>query len=139
MNSVSRILLELFGPSLLGGIQAMVIGIAGSQKTFGPGDIIQGAIAFTLFALVICGIQSVCYTVLMEVAFRRGLRRRSLHSIAFSTFLGVLSGASFMFYSDSSFNVSSILFFCTVGAIVGLTIASIIYYFEPREEEAKTA
>ncbi len=139
MNSFSRILLELFGPSLLGGMQAMVVGIVGSQKTFALGGIVQGAIAFFLFALLFCSIQSVCYTVLIEVAYRLGLRRRSLHAIAFSTFLGVLSGASFMFYSDSSFKGSSILFFCTVGAIVGLTIAAIIYYFEPREEETQTA
>jgi hypothetical protein len=134
MNSVFRVFLELLGPAFFGGLQALVVGIAGSKQPFGVIDIFQGAVAFFLLALIVCGIQSACYTILMELAYRRGLSRRSFKAIAFSTILGILSGASFSLYSDSPIHASSFLYFCSVGAGVGAVIASIIYYYEPKKE-----
>ena len=130
MRPYLRVVLELFGPAFFGGVQAMITGMVGSKGPAGLFDILKGLFVFFFFALMFCSIQSVCFTVLMELAYRCGLRRRSWRAIALSTFLGVVSGASFMLYSDSGVQDSSLLLFCSVGGVVGLLISSIIFLCE---------
>jgi hypothetical protein len=142
MKAASKIILELFGPSVFGGLLMMLFGLINSPEPpsmIGLLTLPVLSVFFVFSAIIICGIQSICYTIFMEIAFSRGLIRRSWQSIAYSTLLGALSGISFIFYSipGTKASISSLALYSLVGAIVGLVISSLIYWREPIIEQVQ--
>lgn len=101
---------------------------------------IDGMAAFAmgcmLFAPVVCGIPSILYTVVMEVAFCRGLQPRSGRALALSTLLGALSGAAMLLRGAAEVRdpLGIVLFSIGLGAGVGLAIGGIVYAAADRWE-----
>lgn len=133
MKTLHRILLELFGPSVIGGSFMYLFAMFASGTRPHVGDIPKGLLLFVMFAVVFCGIQSVLYTIAMEWAFRRGCGRRSAQCILLSTALGVMSGAVILlFVAGQASDRLILLLYPGVGAAVGLLIGTIIFFFEPK-------
>ena len=125
--------LELLGPSIIGVLAAMAsLGIRATLSGESIHDVrtfVQAFFGAEIFALGYSGIQSICYMLLMEFAFKKGLRVRSISSVILSTVLGTLAGASFVVYGNGNMKAVEILHWSAIGAIVGLIISCILCFF----------
>ena len=145
MKKSLRILLELFGPSFFMGIMMAITAWHNYKLHGGPTAPVQTLVdpphylIIFINALEVFFIPSVFYTLLMEAAYRHGLRRRSYRCILFSAFFVMLSfialavcvallGSNIHLLLDRE---TRVLF--AVGAGVGLIIGVILHLSEPRE------
>jgi hypothetical protein len=133
MRKLWRVLLELFGPAILGGTLMFFFVISNSDQPIKFRNVFWVLIVYMAFALIFCGIQSVVYTIVMEWAYSRGMNRRSIRSVCLSCILGALSGFAILAIPPGKpFDSLSIRLFPGIGTIVGASIASIIYLLEPK-------
>lgn len=137
MKTALRVLLELFGPSIIGTLAAMVLlnirATASGEPIHDVNNFFSALFGVEVFALLYSGIQAIWYTLVMEYAFSRGLKVRSMKSIILSTVLGILSGASFVFYGHGYMKATEVLLWCAIGAIVGSVLSCILYLLSPKD------
>lgn len=99
------------------------------------------------YAFVALAIPAACYTILMELGFALGLRRRSWHAFVCSGVIGLLIGAVLTVLTvltlqslppNGKVTMGMVLFFPVACAAFGLLISSIVFFLEPKEEEKST-
>ena len=136
MKTALRVVHELIGPPVIGVLLAIASGMI--RGTFSGEPIhdiqtfYQAFLGGLFFAVFYVGIQSVCYTLLMEIAFKMGLKPGSKSSVFLSTVLGALAGASFIIYDHGNTKASEFLRMVAIGATVGLVISGIVGRFRPK-------
>ena len=124
MKRPRRIALELLGPAFIAVTLYLSVGFAVSRDLI----VVEGFFMFLVFAYVFSAIPSVAFTVLMEIAFARGLEERSWRAVALASGLGALSGVAIALTfakgfdnQRGAFSVFPALGLIT-GALVGLAI-----------------
>ncbi len=126
MTRRKRIALELLGPTVIASV-AWICFILLSKGITNVGGFLQGAAATLLLVLLYSGLQSIAYTIIMEIAFRFGLNPRSFACITFSSFLGLLAGASVVVYGHGNMEGAAIANWSLFGGGVALLISVILF------------
>ena len=129
MNQYFRILLHLFGPTVLTSLGFAVIGsIAGNDFS----NFLKGWIFIGIFAGLYSALPSIIYTIEMEYLYSRWLKEGSIKSILVSSVSGGICGAIVFALSligeaaGPSISSEGLSKLIIVGFIVGLVIALII-------------
>ena len=130
MRPIFRILIELFGPPLLGVVITTIVETINYEESFTFSEFGDMFLTALPVALVISAIPSICYTMLLEISYSMGLQRRSFRAILFSTLLGAFGGASCFVYIPKA---DVVFYFAIIGAVSAFIVSALIYFCEPRE------
>jgi hypothetical protein len=117
-----RILVELLGPPLVATLLSALVAIARGRGEI-PDGFFGGALVVLAVAYVVAGIPSVLFTIVMEVAFAKGLDPSSWGTVPLAAGLGLLSGMGIVGFDPSygAFEGLAIVGLST-GAILGLLV-----------------
>lgn len=122
MRTVPRIIFELLAPSTLGGIIFAGLMVVGAHSL---GGFLLGVGAAVLLAMRACLIQSICCTVLIELAYWRGLKPGSPASVAAYVGLAALSSGSLILISEPD-DWTLALVFVAIGGAAGLFVGLVV-------------
>jgi hypothetical protein len=121
-----RIVIELLGPPLVATVLAALIALLrepGAIPTIPKWEFLGGVLAVLAAAYVVAGIPSALFTIVMEVAFAKGLDPASWRTVPLAAGLGLLSGMGIVGFNPSygAFVGLAILGLAT-GATIGLVV-----------------
>lgn len=121
-----RIAIEFLLPPLVATVLAALIAVLRDPReipTIPWSEFLGGVLAVLVVAYVVASIPSALFTIVMEVAFAKGLSPGSWAVVALAAGLGLLSGAGIVGFDPSygAFNGLVILGVAT-GTIVGLLV-----------------
>jgi hypothetical protein len=134
MRTLPRILVELFVPSAIGGFLFTCLTAVGAHTL---AEFLTGAAAAIYLAMRACIVQSICCTILIEIAYRIGLKPGSSWSVLVYVILGMLSGAWVVLRSEPG-DWTTTLVLGAIGGVAGLGVAMVIRYWQ-RRADAKAA
>lgn len=126
MTRRRRIAIELLGPPLVATVLSALVALLrepGAIPTIPAWEFLGGVLALLAVAYLFAGIPSVLFTVVMEVAFAKGLDPASWRTVPLAAGLGLLSGMGMVGFDPSygAFDGLAILGLAT-GAILGWVV-----------------
>ena len=130
MRTIPRVAFELLAPSAVGGFVFACLSSIGAHSI---GDFLLGSLASVVLATRACIVQSVCCTVLIELAYWKGLKPGSAVSIAAYICLAMLSSASLVLIYEPS-DWTTALVFGAIGGTVGLFLGLAVRWCQRRTD-----
>lgn len=145
-RTLMRLAIELLGPGLLWTLLMLTLIATLSAFTGKPGPSLRYLVSremlqVTGIVYLVAAIPSLGYMLLMELGFALGLKRRSWPFLAYSTFIGALSGASLAVPKlmgwggiTNFLGRGDLVKLTMVAAISALLIGAILVWLEPKKE-----
>ena len=124
MTRPRRIVLELVGPSIVGGT-VFACWMAVTTRSL---ETLMLLPVVLLFAPILCGVQSVLFTLAAECAFACGLDPASRWTVVLATTLGALSGAAIELVRRGAFAMErdALAVLLATGALTGCVLGLVI-------------
>lgn len=121
-----RVAIELLGPPLVATVLLALFALLREPRaipTIPWPEFLGGVLAMLVFAYLVAGVPSALFTIVMEVAFAKGLDPGSWLAVTLAAGLGLLSGAGIVGFDPSygAFDGMVVVGLAT-GTLVGVAI-----------------